>query len=142
VLRPHENGTFDVRWSPSDTLLATCGADHTAAVSDPSREDAPPIHVLQGHGATLKCVAWANSSVAGTDAVLATGGRDGVVRVWDIRVAEACVATLSLRLPQDGAKTKGKGKKKVAPVPPRSVTSLLFPEEDAFALVGSSSSDG
>jgi WD40 repeat protein len=52
-------------------------------------------HLLMGHSASVWAAAWSPSDAF----CLATGSRDGTVRVWDVRRAggRACVATLDMR---------------------------------------------
>ncbi|KAE9385670.1 WD40 repeat-like protein [Gymnopus androsaceus JB14] len=82
TLQPHASGIFDVKWSPSDSHLATCSGDRSARISCPNTSQL--LHTLNGHSASLKCVSWHPSN----DSLLSTGGRDGTVCVWDLRVPE------------------------------------------------------
>jgi hypothetical protein len=47
-------------------------------------------HVVAGHAGSVLCVAWSPRSPH----VLATGGEDCTVRVWDLRRTSACLASL------------------------------------------------
>lgn len=140
TLHPHANGVFDVRWSPADALLATCSGDHTVRISDPQREDMAPLHELSGAGATVKCVAWR----AGGESVLAAGGRNGKILVWDLRVSGGGEPVLTFGLDKaKGDLPKAKARKaKLGAAPSRSATSVLFTEDDSYGLTSSSSHDG
>ncbi|KAH9978023.1 WD40-repeat-containing domain protein [Lactifluus volemus] len=70
----HENGIFDLQWSSDDTSLVTCSGDHTARITDISTGKV--LHILRGHTSTVKTV------------LLSTGGRDGGIRVWDLRMTD------------------------------------------------------
>ena len=65
-----------------DTHLVTCSGDRTARIVDPRANVPEALHILQGHSSTVKCAAWNPSH----QYLLATGGRDGNIHVWDLRV--------------------------------------------------------
>lgn len=167
VLTPHANGVFDIKWSPSDKLIATASGDHTVRISTPassaSSED-QVLHVLHGHSGTVKCVAW---DPAYDGEVLCTGGRDGGICVWDLRVGERSGSsrreTRSAAAAGDaeedsvlqpvisipGAHEDGKPSKprprKSRPTPAaavRSVTSIVYANGSSHTLISSSSYDG
>ena len=158
VLTPHANGIFDVKWSPSDKLLATASGDHTVRISTLASDD-QVLHVLHGHSGTVKCVAW-DPSYDGE--VLCTGGRDGGICVWDLRVGERSSSTrdatggdtgerstLQPVISIPGAHEDGKPSKprprKSRPTPAaavRSVTSLVYAGSNPHTLISSGSYDG
>ncbi|KZT72668.1 WD40 repeat-like protein [Daedalea quercina L-15889] len=166
ILDPHANGIFDVKWSPSDALLATASGDHSVRIStlapSVSSED-QVLHVLHGHAGTVKCVAW---DPAYDGDVLCTGGRDGGICVWDLRVGERCTSTRRrtrsgageeaaedgglkpvMSIPgahEDGKPSKARGRKsKVTPAAAmRSITSLVYLEGNPHTLISSGSYDG
>jgi denticleless len=140
VIRPHENGVFDVRWSPSDDRLATCSADRTSIISDPRRPDVPALNILHGHEDTLKCVAWQ------TENILATGDRGGKIKLWDLRVQphsnnqlESVATMVQKPLPMIKAR-----KARLGAAPARSITGLLFAEaqQSSYMIIGSTSTNG
>ncbi|KAH9843990.1 WD40-repeat-containing domain protein, partial [Rhodofomes roseus] len=166
VLTPHANGVFDIKWSPSDKLLATASGDHSVRIStlapDVSPEDSI-LHVLHGHTGTVKCVAW-NPAYDGE--VLCTGGRDGGICVWDLRVGERRTSTRRmtrsgagyeaeesealqpvLSIPgahEDGKPSKPRGRKGkgMLAAAMRSITSLAYIPGCPHTLVSSGSYDG
>ena len=139
----HENGIFDLQWSPDDALLATCSGDHTARITEVTTGKA--LHVLRGHTSTVKTVTWDPQHVS----LLSTGGRDGGICVWDLRIAGSTTHGLTSQSPVtviDGAHGEDKrpnrgGRRKVAPTA-RTVTSLVYAEGRSAGLISSGSFDG
>ena len=129
TLQPHASGIFDVKWSPSDSHLATCSGDRSARISCPYTSQL--LHTLNGHSASLKCVSWHPSN----DSLLSTGGRDGTVCVWDLRVPENA-PVFSIPDAHEALDLKGRRPKQM----PRSITNLVFNEE--MSVISSGSSDG
>ncbi|KAI0637884.1 WD40 repeat-like protein [Trametes polyzona] len=153
TVQPHANGVFDVKWSPSDTLIATASGDHSIRISSLSpsvREDDRTLHILRGHEGTVKSVAW---DPAYDGAVLCTGGRDGGICLWDLRAGERSTdgelaPVLSIPRAHDlqaqGKPTKPKGTRgKLTPsVPLQSITHLLYTDTHPYSVISSCSSDG
>ncbi|KAH9050036.1 WD40-repeat-containing domain protein [Lactarius hengduanensis] len=139
----HENGIFDLQWSPDDTLLATCSGDHTTRITDITT--GKTLHVLRGHTSTVKTVMWDPRH----DSLLSTGGRDGGIRVWDLRIAGSTTHGLTSHSPVtviDGAHGEDKqanrgGRRKLAPTA-RTVTSLVYAEGRSEGLISAGSFDG
>ncbi|KAH9853682.1 WD40-repeat-containing domain protein [Lenzites betulinus] len=151
TLQPHANGVFDVKWSPSDTLIATASGDHsvriTTIASSVSEQDRT-LHVLRGHEGTVKSIAW---DPAHDGAMLCSGGRDGGICLWDLRVGERSEAgqlapVLSIPRAHDlqGKPTKPKAPRgKIAPsIPLQSITHLLYTDTHPYGVISSSSSEG
>lgn len=146
TLQPHNNGVFDVKWNVSDTLLATCSGDHSTHITDVNSETV--THALRGHKSTVKCVAWDQKHKD----LLFTGGRDGALCLWDLRVAEkqnedgVDVLSPVMTIPGAHEDMTAKGKPKVhrgKKVPmPRTVTNVLYPACDPYGIVSSGSYDG
>ncbi|KAF9008739.1 WD40-repeat-containing domain protein [Cyathus striatus] len=143
-LQLHHNGVFDVKWNMTDTLLATCSGDQSTRITSVEHETI--THVLHGHSGTVKCVSWDSKH----SDLLATGGRDGAICLWDLRVGEkrgtdsltACAPVITIPgAHEDLGKPKPRRGKKNVPAP-KSVTSLLYPESDIYGLVSSGSADG
>ena len=146
VFKPHDNGIFDVKWNPSDTLLATCSGDKTTRISCPTTGSL--LNDLRGHTGTVKCAAWDPSHRD----LLSTGGRDGTICIWDLRTSKrertGDDEDLSFASPAmiirnaHGSDSKGKGRRKKTVPLAKSVTSLLHLEGEPFRLISSGSSDG
>ncbi|KAI0751438.1 WD40-repeat-containing domain protein [Daedaleopsis nitida] len=155
TVQSHENGIFDVRWSPSDRLLATASGDHSihiTSLSSSAYSEDRMLHVLRGHEGTVKCVAWDPSHDGD---VLCSGGREGSICLWDLRVGEARHnaeggSTLApvLSVPKaheselKAPKPKGRRGKIVVAAPLKSITHLLYTDSHPYGIVSSSSSDG
>ncbi|OSC98732.1 WD40 repeat-like protein [Trametes coccinea BRFM310] len=151
TVQPHANGVFDVKWSPSDTLLATASGDHSVCITTLSSSVAPQdriLHTLRGHTGTVKSVAWDPSHDGD---VLCSGGRDGWICLWDLRVGErsdAGVIAPVLSIPKaheldsKPAKPKARRGRVVAGAPPASITHLLYTDTHPYGVISSCSSDG
>jgi denticleless len=93
----------------------------------------------------VKTVVWDPQHAS----LLSTGGRDGGIRVWDLRMTDKNVHGQTSHAPVtviDGAHGEDKqtnrgGRKKVAPTA-RTVTSLLYTEGRSDQLISSGSFDG
>jgi denticleless len=144
IFQPHDNGIFDIKWNLSDDLLATCSGDQTTRISCPTT--ATILHDLRGHTGTVKSIAWDPTH----HDILSTGGRDGSVCVWDLRVAKrgrsgdngTLIKPVIVIHGVHEALVKGVGrKKKIAPLA-KSVTGLLYPDGVSHRLISSGSFDG
>jgi denticleless len=146
-MQTHHNGIFDIKWSPNDASLATCSGDRSTRIS--CATTGTITHALGGHSSTIKCMAWDPSH----SSLLATGGRDGSICLWDLRVAEQRQTEEDIITPspvmtiynahEDTAIRSKPNPRKGKQVPsPRSVTNLLYPQSQPFGLVSSSSFDG
>lgn len=122
----------------------TCSGDHSSRIT--SVEKNVITHILHGHTSTLKTVAWDPTN----DQLLATGGRDGAICLWDLRTsttnskegvsALGPVVTI-LEAHEDLTKPKVRKSKKHVPMP-KTVTSLIYPEGNPYGLVSSGAFDG
>ena len=74
----------DVAWSPSEaTVLMAVGSDRAVKVYDTrhaTRRD-PMLTRPEAHSDDINCLSW-NASVS---YLVATGGDDGLIQVWDLR---------------------------------------------------------
>ncbi|CAK7202333.1 hypothetical protein SEUCBS139899_005055 [Sporothrix eucalyptigena] len=77
----HGNAVIDLAFSEDDYLLATASGDQTGKVIDMMTQT--PISILDHHTASLKQVRFQPGKGEGN--VLATSGRDGSVKIWDLR---------------------------------------------------------
>lgn len=81
TLRGHEAGVQGASFLPSGTRILTCSLDHSIRLwdSESGREISKlPPHL--GHISPVRCCA-----VSADDRVVATGGDDDFIRVWDLR---------------------------------------------------------
>ncbi|CAK7263172.1 hypothetical protein SEPCBS57363_000433 [Sporothrix epigloea] len=77
----HGNAVIDLAFSEDDYLLATASGDQTGKVIDMMTQT--PLSILDHHTASLKQVRFQPGKGEGN--VLATSGRDGSVKIWDLR---------------------------------------------------------
>ncbi|CAK7267114.1 hypothetical protein SEPCBS119000_002375 [Sporothrix epigloea] len=77
----HGNAVIDLAFSEDDYLLATASGDQTGKVIDMMTQT--PISILDHHTASLKQIRFQPGRGGGN--VLATSGRDGTVKIWDLR---------------------------------------------------------
>ncbi|EMD41110.1 hypothetical protein CERSUDRAFT_80754 [Gelatoporia subvermispora B] len=155
LLRPHQNGIFDIRWSPDDTLLASGSGDQTVCITTlaPSAtSENRTLNVLRGQCSTVKCIAWDPSR----NDLICTGGRGGTICLWDLRVGEgrpgmmtsithdepgAVAPMLVIPAAHDDLALRSKRRSKKSASPP-SVTSLLYSAHQPHCLISSGSADG
>ena len=135
VLIAHSNAIFDLKWHPNDEYVATASGDQSIVISSVRHENR--LTTLTGHTQSVKCVAWEPEK----GNMLCSGGRDGSIHVWDLRVGENWRASTDhgelgpcLIIPQAhkdvGTRSTPNGRK-VA----RSITSLTYAIEIGRAHV-------
>ena len=146
-MQTHHNGVFAIKWNSDDALLATCSGDRSTRISCPTT--GAITYVLLGHSGTIKCMAWNPSHTS----LLATGGRDGAICLWDLRVAgqrqteediitPSPVMTIYDAHEDTVIKSTPKPRKGKQVPTPRTITNLLYPESQPFGIVSASSCDG
>ncbi|KAI4261222.1 MAG: hypothetical protein L6R42_003577 [Xanthoria sp. 1 TBL-2021] len=96
TFRPHTNAILDLAFSPDDLRLATASGDQTSRIIDMPTQRA--VHTLVGHTSSLKQVIFQPNSLS----VIATSGRDGSVRLWDLRCRGSDTPVHTLRVSMDG----------------------------------------
>ena len=70
---------LDVRWSPDDSRLALATGSYQGVVLH--SETGQTTDRLYGHTSSPKIIRWH----PGRSNILLTGGRDGTIRLWEIR---------------------------------------------------------
>ncbi|KAG6911732.1 hypothetical protein DXG01_007982 [Tephrocybe rancida] len=143
ILQIHQNGIFDAKWNADDSLLATCSGDQSTHITCINTKT--PLYRLRGHSSTVKCVTWDPSNTS----LLSTGGRDGGICLWDLRVAgidngeETTVLSPVIIIPGAHEDSTSRARRRGKKVPaPRTVTSLLYPGIGTYGLISSGSFDG
>ena len=142
VLIAHCNAIFDLKWHPNDEYIATASGDQSIVVSSVRHENR--LTTLAGHTQSVKCVAWEPES----GNMLCSGGRDGSIFVWDLRVGENWRTSTGhgelgpcLIIPQAhkdvGTRFTPNGRK-VA----RSITSLTYVIGKSYSIISSGAFDG
>ena len=138
ALQIHNNGIFDVKWSNSDKLLATASGDWTVRITDPQSTSGEPIHDLKGgHSSTVKCLAWSPSH----EALLASGGRDGNICLWDCRTSNSEGPALTICHAHEPNPGRPERKGRVT-LRPRTVTGLAYVPDNTFHIISGGAGDG
>ena len=89
----------------ADHLLVACATQHLA-VKLVDLNTGASTHSLAGHKGAVLSVAWSPTE----EHVLASGGADGTVRLWDVRRSAACLGVLDLEDPVGTVGEDGLGK--------------------------------
>mmetsp|Transcript_14499 Transcript_14499/g.36672 ORF Transcript_14499/g.36672 Transcript_14499/m.36672 type:complete len:448 (-) Transcript_14499:31-1374(-) len=77
----HEGSVEDIQWSPTEEdVFVSSSVDKHIFVWDKRQSNSPMLKV-QAHDADVNVVSWNRS----TTYMLASGGDDGVLRIWDLR---------------------------------------------------------
>ncbi|KAH8113389.1 WD40 repeat-like protein [Phellopilus nigrolimitatus] len=149
TLQVHNNGIFDIKWSPSDSLIATASGDRSIRITDPHSPAGTALHVLSGgHSSTVKCVAWDPSH----NDLLVSGGRDGSICLWDLRESkrgglnqddDASGQKPVVTIPYAHETIAGKpAKRGRILLVPKSVTSVLYLPDSPNKIISGGSGDG
>jgi len=77
----HRNAVLDVQWTPASSHLVTAGADGSLAYYD--ARAGTRVRRLLGHEGVVNAVSVPRGASAFT---FASGGDDGTLRIWDVRV--------------------------------------------------------
>jgi WD40 repeat protein len=77
---------IDLAWSPDGAHLAAAASNGPVSLFSTAKGDR--THLLPGHDDGTNCIAWAPaaplpSSFLNLESILATGGQDGKVKLWD-----------------------------------------------------------
>ncbi|GAA97797.1 uncharacterized protein L969DRAFT_19163 [Mixia osmundae IAM 14324] len=133
----HENAVFALQWSPDDSTMLTGSGDHTASLHDVKTGNC--VGELVGHQGSVKTVDWHPHD----HHLVATGSRDGTVRLWDVRAPAADGnGLLCVNLIRNAHCEPKKGMRDIMPAARRSVTSVTFIPNQDHLLASAGSADG
>lgn len=76
----HSNAIFDLSWAKDDSWMYTCSGDTSIRLFDTAY--ATKISTFGGHTGSVKSIAVSPHS----HSFFASGGRDGIIHLWDARV--------------------------------------------------------
>ncbi|KAG7449441.1 WD40 repeat-like protein [Guyanagaster necrorhizus] len=143
TIQAHDNGVFDVKWDESDKRLATASADQSARILCLSTNTV--LHRLRGHTSAVKSISWDPSNPN----LLSTGGKDGTICLWDLRVGEGRIdgeslpPILSIHGAHEEPAPLGKSKTRRKSTPStKTVTNLIYSDTSPHNLVSSGSYNG
>lgn len=102
TLHSHTNGINHLAFSANSNFLASASDDRTIRIwevegssgGEKKRDDNAEegsVRILRGHLSGVMCIAW---NPRGD--LIASGGMDEMVRVWDVRKGERAFLSLSL----------------------------------------------
>ncbi|WVW81447.1 hypothetical protein I302_103441 [Kwoniella bestiolae CBS 10118] len=88
--RAHGNAIFDLRWSGDDTRVLTASGDQSTRLHALTTPTPTLLATLKGHTSSVKTTAFFDPSRSHSDpstssSVIASGGRDGNILIYDIR---------------------------------------------------------
>ncbi|WVF66701.1 hypothetical protein IAT40_001443 [Kwoniella sp. CBS 6097] len=87
--RAHGNAVFDLKWSADDTRVLTASGDQSTRLHALTTPTPTLLATLRGHTSSVKTTVFFDPSRSSTNAsdscVVATGGRDGSILIYDIR---------------------------------------------------------
>lgn len=152
--RAHDNAIFDATWMANDTRIVSASGDATVRVFDP--ETLFRTALCRGATQSVKCVRTFDSDGSGSDAVLVSSGRDGAIRLHDLRVPSVYDPTICREMfhkpvfevqrahapPIAMQATPTKRRRIAAPDPFASVTSVAMVPGRPNMLFSSGAADG
>ena len=72
----------DIQWSPvEETVFASCSADQSVRIWDTRSRGGARLTVAAAHSADVNVISWN----ADPSFLLASGGDEGALKVWDLR---------------------------------------------------------
>ena len=90
--KAHNNSIFDVKFRPNQAKqILTASGDRSIRIWDLDKEQFL-VKIDCGHMSSIKTVDFYDSNV------FATGGRDGFIRLWDLRVDKCRCCCVCARL--------------------------------------------
>jgi denticleless len=136
----HDGSVFEVQWRSDDQQIASGGSDYKIRVWDSSSGQA--IRTFGGHRGTPRTIAW---DPDGRGNLLASGGRDGAIHVYDTRTAndtDAVVSIWGAHAPKADIATGRRRRRKIEQAV-RGITSLAYvPGRAAHTLCSAGCGDG
>ncbi|XP_055528288.1 protein lethal(2)denticleless [Wyeomyia smithii] len=140
----HLNAVFDIEWMPGDMKLVSASGDHTARLWELTESKLVSSQVFNGHSRSVKTASFRRTDPA----VFATGGRDGVIVLWDIRAqlgsnlaprADSCIFSGHAGGP--GTPSAYRKRTRATPkIPPNgcssSITGLAFQDDNTLISCG------
>lgn len=131
----HSNAIFDVAWLDDDRQLISASGDQTFRLWDV--QTAQTLAVAKGHTGSIKSVAAREDEAH----LVATGGRDGQIMLWDMRAGtleRALSPVVRIAQAHDPNRTWGR-RKRARAESHKSVTAVHFlPWDHALASAGAS----
>jgi WD40 repeat protein len=76
----HHADIKQIQWDPAGNLLASCSTDPYAVVWSVNK--ATPVQMFSDLDAHFNTIRWSNGGEG--DPMLATGGEDGFIRIWNV----------------------------------------------------------
>ncbi|KAK8844587.1 hypothetical protein IAR55_006434 [Kwoniella newhampshirensis] len=88
--RAHGNAIFDLKWSADDTRVLTASGDQSTRIHALTTPTPTLLATLRGHTSSVKTTVFFDPSRSQSDpstssSIIATGGRDGNILIYDIR---------------------------------------------------------
>lgn len=84
----HTSSVEDLQWSPSEsTVFASCSADRTVRVWDVRAKGRRSVVSVEAHEKDVNVISWNK----GVEYLLLSGGDEGGLKVWDLRMFKSSV---------------------------------------------------
>lgn len=142
----HTNAIFDLDWMSNEMKFVSGSGDHTSRLYDCSNERISEVRVFSRHQRSVKTVSFRRDD----DNTFASGGRDGAIFIWDIRVqscnncllkkADNCIINSHSNMSEDAHSSVSSRTKSKSISSNCSVTGLAFQNSDI--LYSSGAGDG
>ena len=79
----HTSSIEDIQWSPSEsTVFASCSADRTVRIWDIRAKGRKSVVSVEAHKEDVNVISWNK----GAEYLLLSGGDEGGLKVWDLRM--------------------------------------------------------
>ncbi|KRY36106.1 CCAAT/enhancer-binding protein zeta, partial [Trichinella spiralis] len=89
-LQLHKNAVCDFAWHPCGRgEVLTGSADERIILTDCNTAKA--VQCFHGHSYSIRSLSWCAENTN----LFASGGRDGALRIWDVRLRAGCVSTIA-----------------------------------------------